>query len=386
MKTHCPPLVLLGLCLPLFVLAQQPSGIIEIRGQLMEQVDDQRRGVPGVQVYIYENGVFQSELQTEQNGHFSFKLALKNSELKLEIRPRDYRIIIPHEGLLDMPAELNATLQNAPALEVEIVEMEIVVVGPQTPVVLEKELEDLTKQIDRLKAKNQLSLHQINALGRTMLDTIAYYENQKLSYEKAIESLRQKVANEQQSNQRLQDSLLRNQQQLQHLNRQVDDLTHKLFAALEEQYLRQKTHFDDISSSLANYLIALKDLQEILPQVKQYFSNSNYAQSYNATIARYSKAFININNHHQAYLEGVERYWKPPSLSNDLRGVFDFLLVQIHREKLKPAMNEMTNFLQNRNLNKAQKIGITMLSSLSPMTNKLEKDSQKVIQQLADHL
>ncbi len=375
MKT-CPfHLVLIGLCLPLFLYCQQPSGIVEIHGKLIEQINDQRHGVSGVSIYVYENGTLQSRLETEQDGRFSFKLALRKSELKLEIHPKDYRIVIPHQGLLDMPAN------STPRMEIEIL-----VAGLDTPPELDKKLNELTRQVDQLESKNQLSRRQINALARTMADTIMYYENQKLSFENSIKSLEVQLSNEQQSNKQLRDSLLQAQLRLQRLTLQVDDLTKKLFNALEEQYLRQKKYFDDISAELSNYLISLKDLTEILPQVKQYFSNSNYAQNYNSTVNRYSAAFIKINDHHRSHLEGVQRYWKTPEIVRELSRVYSFLLNDLHQREFKPAMNEVTNFLQNRNLNKAQKVSSEISEKLGPMTTKLENDTQRIITLLADNL
>ncbi|GJM31012.1 MAG: hypothetical protein DHS20C18_00130 [Saprospiraceae bacterium] len=373
MRFFTPQLAFLWLFFP-FLLTAQPYPIIEIHGRLLEQIDSQRKGIGGVNVYIYENGQTRSNIQTEGDGRFSFKLAVKKSEFKIEIHPQDYRIVIPHEGILDMPTSGGK------------VEIEILVVGHNTTPEMEKKMEALSSKVSRLKAKNQLSQRQIDALSRTMLDTIAFYENQRLAYEKSIEQLKTKVAADQQIKQALQDSLVRKQQQLLKLQSQVDQLTQQLFIALEEQYLRQKKYFDDISSGLSNYIIHLKDFWDLLPNVKYYFSSNESAQIYNATANRYSNSFININDNYQAYLEGVKRYWKPPEVGRELSATFDYLLVKLHKETLLPATKNMNNFLQNRNLNKAQKAGAEAYESLTPMVEKLEKDIELIIAKLGDKM
>ena len=303
------------------IIAQIPAGTIEVRGQLVEQVANQKRGIGNVEILVPPNGRY----LTNQNGNFFFKIKYNSDQLNIGIQHREYKIMSPRGGIVELMGE--KMVNQKP-----IIQIEILVVGKHTHPELEEQLHQWERKVKSLERKRKLSQKQINVLSEQIVKNTLSFENEKHQLRTQIDELQKDIKLQTYNSAALQDSLQALRQQNIKLNKRVEELTEDLFDALAEKYLRQQEHYQLLAAQLEDYLIKTKDLRDWLNHMDDYFLHPQAQQDFIHVVGEYEKAWKVLNNNHQSYELKVQQEWNNNFVLENLENTFRFLLNDIHQK------------------------------------------------------
>lgn len=340
---------------------------INVNLKVLEKSSTHTQPLPNAELNISDQG----KVQTDQNGRFNFVYAVRQNvvpKLSVSLNSSKYKTLKP----------LDASIELDPSREEVAIEFLVVNMDGQSEE-FKKRIIDLEGRVGKLKAKNELTQRQLNALNERLVDTIMYFENIRQELQSKIVSFEnlteaQKIEIEDQKN------------RVAELQEQVDVLTQDLEAALEERYLRQNQYFKDISSNVMAYLRKAKDLQDHLPYINTYFSSPGGYQNFDSDIKKYNQIWEQFDNNRQSYLEGVERYWENPTLSKKVEQVFDYMAKGIHLEQILTVMNGINAELHSQKPRKAQKVADDSYENMNVNLRTLEKDLNRVMKELRESL
>ena len=361
---------LLLLLLPLFSYAQVLD-YIDVHLKILEKVGDQTQALPNVKLNISDQG----PVQTDENGSHSFSYPVRNNldpQLNISLISEEHKTLKPLDGSVILD----------PTREEMMIEFLVINVEQESPEFL-KRIKDLERKMARLKAKNQLTKRQLNALNRTLLDTILHFEtridrlNQNIdSLENINEEQQQQIAAKNQENESL-------KQQVAQLEETVNQLTADLEVAMEERYLRQNEYFKTISTNLNEYVQRIKDLRDMLGHIREYFKfGQGFTEIYDGVVNRYNDAYTTLNTENESYLEGVENYWENRKLSNELEGTFKYLIEGVHARQVYPLMTNIQLEIAKERPKKAQNLAKESREDMIVNIRKLEKDVNRILTQL----
>lgn len=358
--------------LPFFLSAQDPMvALVKVDGTLFETVHAEKKGLSDVDILISNIG----QRKTDERGEFKFSYPIFEStvsdpKVQIQITSGKYKMIHPIDGSISLDTS-NIVLF-----------IELIVMGAEVSPKFQKLVEDQKQRIKKLQKSEKLNLRQLNALNKQMIDTIAFYENQQLDFQQKLNELEQELANSKSENTALKEEVARYKIQITALQDSVQSLSQQLFIALEERYLRQQKQFEEISTNLQEYLLRLKDVNDMLPKIKQYFpsgGNPGYAATFNDAITKYNEIYLTIYKEHPQYLEGVNHYWTSEKVSEPTEEAFNFIIKEVHEANFLLSLTEITDLIRQNKAGKAQKSGIASHNKLQPIIQELELKLNKVI-------
>jgi len=355
----------------LVVLAEsvgaQVLGSIDVHLTIKEKNGTAVTNLPNAKLSISDIG----QVETDANGQFDFAYPIRNEVdpgIAIALQSEDHKMLKPVDGSIELD----------PSREEMFIEFLVVNMGGETPE-FKKRIADLERRIGNLRAKDELSSAQINALNNTLLDTILFFEANRLELE-------QQIANFEDLTEDQQREIGGLREQVTNLEGQVDQLTTDLQAALEAQYLRQNTYFRDISSSLLNYVRKVKDLRDHLPFIKSYFNSAGGFRNFDDDIRAYNKIWEGFDSNRLSYLEGVSRYWKDKRLEKSVESTFDFLVEGFHQNQVLTMMQSINAELHKQKPAKAQKVATMAYDDMSINISALEKQINRMLTQLRKNI
>ena len=366
-------------------IAQIPSGTIEVRGRLVEQISNQKIGVGNVEISVPPN----KRYKTNKDGNFIFKVKYNDDHLNINILNQGYRIMNPRGGMIELMGE--QMINQRPFIQIEIL-----VVGDHTHPDLEERLHQWERKVNSLERKRQLSRKQINVLNEKIIQNTLKFEDEKHQLQFEIGQIQQNLKTQIHRSAALQDSLKSLQNQNEKLNRRVDELTEDLFYALAEKYNRQQKHYRLLAKELEDYVVKIKDLRDWLKHMDDYFLNPQAQQDFIHVVSEYEKAWLVLNNNHKNYELIVDQEWDNKFVLGKLQNTFHFLLDDVHKKIFlgsfqsyvyRPLQDWATGKIGKRKVKKLVDAGSPIaLQNFNEKINQLENKIERTLFQLRSNL
>ena len=302
------------------LFGQQPSGVIEISGQIIHKGNTTESPLD-LELYIKDYGA----VDIDHQGEFEFK-APQGLDLHIEIIPSEFRVLRPLDGFLKGEAQ---------SYRIEI----IILHGTQDSL-LKQQISELDEEVRRLQNQNELGENQIARLDQIILDTVFYYQKIKNRYKQRVNRLNQSLNQSVEKNEALKDSLISYQNIVNDLNDSISILVNRLTIALEERYLRQKQHFDHFTNLLLDYQTRLKDVYDFLPGIEDCFRHSGALNQFNELGKRYGQARNALYENHSKHIEGIQRYWSNGSCYLEAESICNYIFEDIHDQIFLQGINQ----------------------------------------------
>ena len=351
--------VLLACLLAPFCSKAQVLDYMDIRLKIIEKVGTGTQPLPNTTLNVSDVG----EVTTDDDGNVAFPYAIRNNvdpELSISLISGAQRIIKP----LDASIELDTTREE--------VYIEFLVVNMANEnAQFKKRIRDLERDVSSLRAKNQLTKRQMNALHNQLIDTIMHYETIREKLELEIEGYEALTEEQKQE-------LDAKNQEIEDLNFQIDDLTDQLKEALAEKYHQKKIHYDNITSLLANYVRKAKDMKDHLPWVKHYVAGRGQ-ENYFAALNEYNETIKELIEKRSAHVASVANYWeKTPAVARDLEDLYNYTVKSIHAQIMMPIFNELIDEFAKQRPKKAEKLALEAREPLEVNLRDLERRINRV--------
>lgn len=278
---------------------------MELRGRLVEMVRGRPVGLPDITVSI----AGASYDVTNANGEFRLVIEASQPTVRLQVEDQSFKLLSPYEGVVPIPPDGK---------------LQVAVCGAQNRR-LREQVESLNALVRRREKESRLTQRQLQAMQQQLLDTVLHYEALLGERDAELAGLEQTS--------REQD------RQIVMLQQRTDSLLLVLAAALEQQYLRQRAVYDQVSADLHNYLNHAYNLRDALQpvQISAYLINPAAMRSCEAVVQQYNAARTAILENHAGQIEGIERYWKNERLAAEARQLFTHLLEEVHERTIYPA-------------------------------------------------
>lgn len=364
-------IILLGSYLALLGQPKVEDSALTIKVRVIEQLKGSIQVLPNKEIQLLGIGTY----QTDEEGRFEVKLPTTPDNISIKMN--NFEVIRPYKGMIP-------TLNAPPFFE-----LDIIAVSRNLEEEYRLQLNRLSQKLSASERKNDLSLKRLNVMNDSLLASLQHNAAQKAQLKETIQSLEDRVAEETSVNQTLQDDLIAAKTDFKILQTQLQEKEEVLYQALEEQYLRQQNYFQSISADLKDYLFQLRDVQDILKNLDQYFRSgkqASYFQTYDATLRAYNGTLKKVNEQHQDYIQGVEQYWDHPTVGKQVEETFAILFDQIHHPQLKPAINTINNYLRDNRRNKAIKLAKETDAALNTLVLNFEKSMNKTIRLLEERM
>ncbi len=347
---------------------------IAVQARVLEQLKGNIRSVANAKLHMIGLGPY----NTDEEGRFAFEAPMQEfnrneTHLVLEVKVQGYDIVKPYKGIVQLD-----TAQSK-------VYMEILVIGRDLEEEYREELASLARKLKRTEKKNALSLIRMNSMNDSLVASVQQNEKQKNLLRVEITALEKKVATEASEKEKFVESLNKTKKRLDELERSLERKNDELYIALEEQYLRQQNYQKAISADLKDYLLYTKDVHDMLQHLDRYFKPGkypNYVTTYNNTLGAYNEIFQKLNSNYLNYVKGVERYWKAPLLTQQVKDTFEILLDQLHHPKLKPAIQEINGNIRKNKSRKATKVAHEAFHDMNSLIINLEKSVNRLLNKL----
>ena len=312
--------LILALCvIPLWVCSQT----VTIEGRLVEHAGSGKRlPVKGVKISIFPYG----EDVTRSDGSFAIDVPKNKSHIMLELGSQDYEILSPNAGMVMLPPFLDM--------------VEVLVSGNNVRPEVKNRVAEVNSKVKKLQAERRLNERQIIRLHKLMIDTVLHYETEVFFYRNQIARMENDLRSSTSENQLLRDSISRLNANLMAMNQKVASLSDQLFVALEEKYLRQQNHLEDITQAIQDYVDRVNDLNDWLGQITNYFRHQQAQVEINNAIREYNNAWKKISVSYDGHASAVRHYWEDRYLSADLENTYDFILNDVHKAVLHRPFND----------------------------------------------
>ncbi len=348
--------------------------LLSVQARVLEQLKGNIKSVPNANLKMVGLG----DYATDSEGRFAFQISMEellefDNQMVIKIVLPDYEIIRPYQGKVQLDTSSSE------------VYLDILVMGRDIEEEYREKLTELSNKLRITERKNSISLKRISAMNDSLVIALQEDAEQQIELKKSIEKLKERADQEADQKSKIVAELENAQLQMQRLNSSLKNKEDELFIALEEKYLRQQKYQKSISSDLKNYLINVKDVQDILQNLDNYFKPAkypNYTSTYNRTLQSYNNIFIKINDNHLDYIQGVNRYWENGLLADQVQETFEMLFDQVHHPILKPAIGEVNNHIRKNKSGKASKVGHKAFHDLNPLIINLEKAVNRLVDKL----
>lgn len=344
---------------PLMLFSQQPSGVIEVSGRIIQK-GNLLQSHDDLELYVVDYG----SVEIENNGVFNFK-APKGLDLRIEIIPSEYKVMRPLDGFLQG--------------ETKSYQIEIIILHATQDSLLKSQIAELDTQVKRLQEENQLSTTQIEKLDQQILDTVLYFEGIQSRFQQKIRQLESRLDEATGLNQALTDSLKLYRSQMTTLNDSIIVLIDQLAMALEEQYLRMKGHYDRFSQLVLDYQTKLKDLNDFLPQIENCYRHAGALNQFNELGKAYSQSRDALYAEHEEHLQGIRHYWEPESYDQAqmlcqyiFNDIHDALVLQELNANILPHLKAYAT-KGTRKVKETRKAGEQLHEALNPKIEALEE-------------
>ena len=356
------------------IQAQQPSGVIEVSGRIIDKGLSDMSSNVDMELYIVDYG----SVKLTNNGTFAFK-APKGLDIKIEVIPSEFQIMRPLDGLL-------AGESNSYFIEIFIIH------GTQDSL-LKNQINSLDEKVRLLEEKDQLSARQISKLDRQILDTVVFFQTIQNSYNSKISNLNARIKKSERQNDVLQDSLITYRNDLNSLKDTVNSLIARLSTALEEKYLRQKAHYDEFTKLLLQYQTGLKDLRDWLPQLENCYKRKEALSQFNQVCVNYGNARNALFDNHENHLTGIKRYWKNENCYIEGDKICQTIFQNIHSDLMIEGVNkEVMPWLKEyatkgtRKVKNVKKAGFEIHEKLAPLIEQIDQDYNNFFDLLSKEL
>ncbi len=354
--------------------SQQPSGVIEVTGRIIERGISEEDITDDKQLYVVNYG----PVPLQNGGLFEFK-APRDLDIKVEILPSEFKIMRPLDGLLKG--------------ETSSYQIDIYIIHGTEDSVLKNQIASLDEEIRLLQSAKSLSDHQIQKLDKTILDTVFHFQEKQKWFGREIKNLNLALEKSAAENQSLKDTLRLYQQQMKNLSDSVKVLIGQLAEALEEKYLRQKAHYDDFSQLLLQYETQLKDLRDQLPQLEYCFKRPEALKRFNDICISYGKARNALFDKHKEHLAGIKHHWPNLHTYNKAEALCHRIFSTIHDDLILPGVNQNINpHLKNyatkgiRKVKDVKRAGLDLKNELDPNIQSLDQEMDELFAELLKDL
>jgi hypothetical protein len=343
-------------------LPAQVLRAVDVHLNIREKVAEEVRVLSRARLVISDVG----EVRTDDNGSYQFTYPIRHEVdpvISISLISEDHKMLKPIDGQVELDGGRDEIA----------VEFLVVNVGMERPEFLAK-VEQLEERISKLKQRNRFTVRQLNNLNSTLVDTIMYYEANRVELENQIEAYQKRD-----EVQRSQIATL--QEQVDNLESQVDQLTLTLEQALEERYLRQNQFFQEISELSTAYLRKARDIKDHLAFISTYFNAGNF-DNYAGSINSYNETFSSLDNRRLSLIEGVSRYWEDKSIALGVEEVLNFLVKSIHQDQMLTAVNSISKELGKQKPKKAQKMADACQEDITANLDILEQKVNSMLLEL----
>ena len=354
--------------------SQLSAGVIEITGRIIERGLEGDLPTEDLRLYVMDYG----EVDIDQNGRFEF-IVDKDIDIKVEIIPTDFKIMRPLDGLLEG--------------EASSYRIDIYIIHASQDSLLRQQVSVLDEEIKSLKEAKLLTDRQIQQLDQTILDTVFHFQKQQRWFNNRIHKLQSSLEKSAAENAGLQDTIAAYSNQLQNLHDSVTLLIGRLAEALEEQYLRQKEHYDQFSQLLLKYQTRVKDLRDQLPQLEYCFKRPEALTQFNTLCMEYGEARNALNDHHEEHLAGIKHYWENEEAFHKAQQVVNTILTDIHDALILPGVNQqimphLKDYASRgiRKVKVVKKAGEDIHRNLDPYIVKMDTELEDLFTQLQTEL
>ena len=207
-----------------------PKYIIDVNGKVVSYPD--QKGLAGVEVIA--NG--QTKI-TDHSGNFKMSIGYSGEgRVKLDIRPKNYNIISPCDGLLLL-------VEDAYTFNIEI--------KVSSDLSLMKKYSDLVSEFEQMQKDKNVSIFQKNRLIDDLTEKLA-------SSEKLISENNQQIESLKSDNEKYGQKISKLEQKINELEKENLELKNKIFEITEEKFRNKQKYFNEISAYLQDYLIRTK--------------------------------------------------------------------------------------------------------------------------------
>lgn len=308
-----------------------PAQTMTLEGRLVEHAGSGKRNpVKGVKVSVFPYG----QDVTRSDGSFAIEIPQDRTHITIEVGAENFEILSPNAGMVVLPPFLNM--------------VEVLVASEETLPTVSQKVKEVNSKVKRLEGERRLNQRQILRLHKLMIDTVLYYETEVFLYKNQIQRLEQTLSASTTANQIKSDSIALLNQRLTHMRSKINSLSDQLLVALEEKYLRQQNHLEEVTSALQDYLDRTHDLNDRLYQINSYFKHPEAQRQIISAIEQYNSAWKKISVSYDGHITAVRHYWEDQYLSEELEDTYDFILKDIHDAVLhRPFNNTVLRPLQD---------------------------------------
>ncbi|HFA47781.1 MAG TPA: hypothetical protein ENJ95_02040 [Bacteroidetes bacterium] len=336
------------LTLPFQLFSQQT---MEVSGRVVMMTDGKLVGIPDITV----NAIGEDYDITGTDGSFLLNLPLDKESVTIILENCPHPMIAPLNGYLPIPP--------SGFLDIKVCEAD--------NKKLRKKVDELNQKLKNTERKHRLTKRQMTEMHKQMLDKILDLEQQVEGLEKELQSAG--------------DELDKANEKAEELKKKNAELEAELFLALEEKYLRQQQYQLEISSTMEDYIVKLKDLRDWLAHFDDYFRGQGAQMDFNKKNNAYGEAFEKLNGNHANYLLNIRNYWDSELLENDAGALFKKALEDIHKRIIikqynRDVIGQLQEYYRQPNSNKirkeAKKAAARTLSLLNQAIPKLEEQNR----------
>ena len=354
----------------LFLTISGFSQTITLHGKAVELFGQRPKPIANTIIKFRDIG----RSQTDEEGVFSIKIPESIQELLFSIDLKDYMILHPFKG------KLNLTLASKAHL------LEIIALNEKENKALKEKVSRLQKKLDKVSETHGVDHNKLIFVNKLLIDSIQSLHKNTLAYEKQIHLL--------EAEKKIQTTRLGEKDtQIALLEKRIDSLNNELSlwkekaAQLEadlenekaEKLIRQQEYYKLISTDLNHYLSKLIDLKNWLPKVPLYAKMEAARNEYDTFVRDYNEIRNKINQNHQEYISMVQKLWDTPFVYKDTEATYTYLLEDVHRGEILAMDAKVWNHLRGKLTNKKVKLATANANKIQPILEvKIEELKTKI--------
>ncbi len=299
--------------------------------------------------------------ETDENGIFSIKLPESVRELFFSIDLKDYMILHPFKGKMNLAFSSKTHL------------LEIIALNEKENKALKEKVGRLQRKLDKIQKTHGVDHNKLVLVNKELLDSIQILHKNTLVYERQIGLLKveKEVQGKRLSEKDTQIAVLEKkidslQNELGLWKAKVTQLTEDLERERAEKLIRQQDCYKLISADLNHYLSKLIDLKNWLPKVPLYAKMEVARREYDAFVQNYNEIRNAINQNHQEYISMVQKLWDTPFVHKEIEATYTYLLEEVHRGEVLAMDASVWNHLRGKLTNKKIRLATANADKIQP--------------------
>ncbi len=359
--------------LPLLAIAQIPEAIILIKGKVFQHMGSSLREAESISLSFSEI----SSCKTDARGNFEIKIPYTEDDVHIEVQQKGFQIVNPPEGTLlvsGMPVR-DTTLQVQILILQEGVEIDL------------EALQNIKQKVKNLEAENRFSKRQLTKMQQMLTDTLLHYQRLQMKDQRRLSELDQNLSA---AKGELDASKKAYAEEIKQRDDSLENMLNKLIGALEERYLLQREHYDQITSNLDTYIGTIKDLRDQLKIIEMVFKQDQSSSDFREILMAYNKIYEKVNTERESHIEAVGHYWENTLLKKSLRDLYSMILDKIHAKSVYQPLNaSLIPLIQEAGtgrkskIKKAESSAQKIIDDLNILLPKLENKKEKFVQNLS---